>query len=250
MLSLINKFVYRPEATFAAEDFTPATLGLAYEEVSIKTGDNLLLSAWYFPADNATHLLMYCHGNAGDIRDWSHAMPPFLQMGCSILLFDYRGYGQSQGKPSEEGLYLDGEAVWGWVAERAEKEGLTAVSLGKSLGSAVAIHVAAQMPPAALILDSAFTSMREIALTVTPWLPDAMLPELYESLKIVPKLTCPTLVLHGSDDTLVPLAHGQALYDTMTCPKTLMIIDDADHNNLSSSPQYDAAIRAFLSKTT
>lgn len=249
MLRLINQFVYRPEATFAEDDFTPADLGLSFEEASIKTGDNLLLSAWYFPANNATHLLMYCHGNAGDIRDWSHAMPPFLQMGCSVLLFDYRGYGQSQGKPSEEGLYLDGEAVWRWVAKRAEEEGITAVILGKSLGSAVAIHVAAQTPPTALILDSAFTSMREIALTVTPWLPDVMLPELYESLNIVPKLTCPTLVLHGSHDTLVPLAHGQALYAAMTCPKTMRIIDGADHNNLSNYPEYDAAIHAFLHET-
>ncbi|MBE2224894.1 MAG: alpha/beta hydrolase [Anaerolineae bacterium] len=249
MLRLINKFVYRPEATVAEENFTPADLGLSYEAVSIKTGDNLLLSAWYFPANNPTHILMYCHGNAGDIRDWSYAMPPFLEMGCSVLLFDYRGYGQSQGKPSESGLYLDGESVWGWVEEKAEEEGITAVILGKSLGSAIAIHVASQTPPGSLILDSAFTSMREIALTVTPWLPDAMLPELYESLKIAPKLTCPTLVIHGRNDTLVPLAHGQALYNAMTCPKTLTIIDGADHNNLSNYPDYYAAIQAFLHKT-
>lgn len=249
MLRLINKFVYRPEATFAEENFTPAELGLPYEDVTIKTGDNLQLSAWYFPAPDPTHLIMYCHGNAGDIRDWSHAMPPFLEMGCSMLLFDYRGYGKSQGKPSESGLYLDGESVWGWVEEKAEEEGLTAVILGKSLGSAVALHVATQTPPCSLILDSAFTSMREIALTVTPWLPDAMVPELYESLKVVPKLTCSTLVLHGRNDSLVPLAHGQELYTTMTCPKTLTIIDRADHNNLSNTPEYYAAIQAFLHKT-
>jgi len=248
MLRLINKFVYRPEATFAEENFTPTELGLPYEDVSIKTGDNLKLSAWYFPAPDPTHLIMYCHGNAGDIRDWSHAMPPFLELGFSVLLFDYRGYGKSQGKPSESGLYLDGESVWGWVEEKAEEEGIMAVILGKSLGSAVAIHVATQTPPSSLILDSAFTSMREIALTVTPWLPDTMVPELYESLKIVPKLTCSTLVLHGRNDTLVPLAHGQALYDTMTCSKTLTIIDGADHNNVSNYSDYYVTIQAFLNK--
>ncbi|MCZ7672279.1 MAG: alpha/beta hydrolase [Chloroflexi bacterium] len=144
MLRLINKFVYRPEATFSDPAFTPADIGLAYEDVAIQTGDKLILSAWYLPAAAPRYLLMYCHGNAGDIRDWSHAMPPFLQMGCSVLLFDYRGYGQSQGKPSEAGLYLDGEAVWQWVAAKAEEVGVTAVLLGKSLGSAIAIHVAAQ----------------------------------------------------------------------------------------------------------
>lgn len=249
MLRLINKFVYRPEATFAEEDFTPAELGLAYEDVAIKTGDNLMLSAWYFPAPEPRHLMMYCHGNAGDIRDWAHAMPPFLEMGCSMLLFDYRGYGRSQGKPSEAGLYLDGEAVWGWVEERAEEEGVTAVIMGKSLGSAIAIHAATQTPPAALILDSAFTSMREIAVSVTPWLPDTMLPELYESLNKVPKLTCPTLVVHGRNDTLVPLPHGEQLYQAMTCAKTISIIDGADHNNLTHFPEYHTTIQAFLNKT-
>ncbi|MFO7680371.1 MAG: alpha/beta hydrolase [Chloroflexota bacterium] len=253
MLRLINKFVYRPEATFSDPAFTPADLGLAYEPLAIKTGDKLTLSAWYLPAPQPRYLMLYCHGNAGDIRDWVHAMPPFLQMGCSMLLFDYRGYGQSQGKPSEAGLYLDGEAVWGWVAAKAEEEGLTAVILGKSLGSAVAIHVAcqagaAQSPPAALILDSAFTSMREIALAVTPWLPDAMVPELYESLNAVPRLSCPTLVLHGRSDTLVPLAHGEQLYAAITAPKTLHIIDGADHNNLTGFPEYYAAIDTFLEK--
>ena len=248
MLRLINKFVYRPEATFAAENFTPADLGLAYEDIAIKTGDNLLLSAWYLPAPDPRHVLMYCHGNAGDLRDWVHAMPPFLQMGCSMLLFDYRGYGKSQGKPSEAGLYLDGEAVWNWVAAKAEDEGVTTVILGKSLGSAIATHAAAQTPPAMLILDSAFTSMREIAMSTTPWLPDAMLPELYESLNEAPQLTCPTLLVHGRNDTLVPLSHGQQLYEAMTCPKTINIIDGADHNNLSSFPEYNAAIQAFLNK--
>jgi len=176
-------------------------------------------------------------------------MPPFLELGFSVLLFDYRGYGKSQGKPSESGLYLDGESVWGWVEEKAEEEGIMAVILGKSLGSAVAIHVATQTPPSSLILDSAFTSMREIALTVTPWLPDTMVPELYESLKIIPKLTCSTLVLHGRNDTLVPLAHGQALYDTMTCSKTLTIIDGADHNNVSNYSDYYVTIQAFLNKS-
>ena len=249
MLRLINKFVYRPEATVASENFTPADLGLAYEDVAIKTGDNLMLSAWYLPAPNPRYLLMYCHGNAGDIRDWAQAMPPFLELGCSMLLFDYRGYGQSQGKPSESGLYLDGESVWGWVEEKAEQAGLTAVILGKSLGSAIAIHIAAQTPPSMLILDSAFTSMREIAMTVTPWLPDAMLPDLYESINIVPKLTCPALLIHGRNDTLVPLPHAQELCDAMTCPKTITIIDGADHNNLTNFPEYYTVIQAFLDKT-
>ncbi len=248
MLRLINQFVYRPEATFAQPDFTPKVLGLAYEPVTLKTADKLALWAWYLPAAQPHCVLLYGHGNAGDIRDWVQAMPPFLEMGCSVLLFDYRGYGQSEGRPSEEGLYLDGEAAWAWVRQRAQADGLPAVILGKSLGTAVAIHAAIQSPPAALILDSAFASMREIAMTVTPWLPDAMFPELYESEKRITAVTCPTLFLHGQADTLVPLAHGRRLYDALNAPKTMHVIPGAGHNDLSGYPEYLEAIQAFLAE--
>lgn len=246
MLRLINQFVYRPEATFTEPDFTPAKLGLVYEAVDVTTADGVKLSAWYFPAATPRRALLYCHGNAGNIRDWTPAMPPLLEMGCSVLLFDYRGYGRSQGQPSEDGLYLDGEAAWAWVRQRARQDGLPAVILGKSLGTAVAIHAALQQPPHALILDSAFTSMREIAMSVTPWLPDGMLPPLYESGQKVAKLTCPTLLIHGREDTLVPVSHSQRLYDTLTATKTLRIIESAGHNDVSGYLAYDEAIEAFL----
>jgi uncharacterized protein len=122
MLRLINQFVYRPEATFAEADFTPERVGLPYEAVALKTADNLNLSAWYFPAVTPRCVLLYCHGNAGDIRDWTAAMPPLLALGCNVLLFDYRGYGLSEGHPSEDGLYLDSEAAWDWVRQRAQQK--------------------------------------------------------------------------------------------------------------------------------
>lgn len=246
MLRLINQFVYRPEATMAEPDFTPAELGLAYEAVSLTTADKIILSAWYLPAPAARRQLLYCHGNAGDIRDWVHAIPPFLALGCSVLLFDYRGYGRSRGLPSEEGLYLDGECAWSWVQERAQQVGQPAVILGKSLGTAVAIHAALHSSPHALILDSAFASMREIAMSVTPWLPDAMLPQLYESEQRVGDLTCPTLLIHGRQDTLVPLAHAQRLHTAVGAPKQLHIIEGAGHNDLSGFAEYHEVIGQFL----
>jgi fermentation-respiration switch protein FrsA (DUF1100 family) len=243
---LINQFVYRPDATFAPTGFTPADLGLAYEEVSAETTDGVRLSGWYLPASQARHALLYCHGNAGDIRDWVHAAPPFLAAGCSLLIFDYRGYGASQGKPSEQGLYLDGEAVWQWLHSRAEHDKLPASILGKSLGSAVAIHVAAQESPASLILDSALTSMREVVATNAPWLPRAMIPSLFESLPRVPHIRCPTLVIHGRQDSLVPLTHGQRIFEALTAPKRLHIIEQAGHNDISGFPEYQQQIDQFL----
>lgn len=252
MLPIINQFVYRPDATFAPAGFTPAQLSLAYEEVSLQTADAITLSAWYLPAPQPRHALLYCHGNAGDIRDWVHAAPPFLEAGCSLLIFDYRGYGRSQGKPSEEGLALDGEAAWAWLGRRAESENLPPSILGKSLGSAVAIHAATapsmgtHQPPARLILDSAFTSMREVVAANASFVPRRMIPPLFESLDKVADITCPTLIIHGGRDTLVPLAMGRRLYDALTCPKRLHVVEAAGHNDISSFPEYYQQIMAFL----
>jgi len=249
VLPLINQFVYRPDATYAAAGFTPADLGLVYEDVAIQTADGLTLSAWYLPAGDPRHALLYCHGNAGDIRDWVHAAPPFLRAGISVLIWDYRGYGRSQGRPSEEGLYLDGEAVWAWLKDRATAWALPASILGKSLGSAVAVHLAAGDQPARLVLDSAFTSMREIVALNAPWAPANQIPELFESLKLVPKITSPTLVLHGGRDTLVPPDHGRRIYEAITAPKTMHVIDAAGHNDISTFPAYQQTIEAFLNES-
>lgn len=244
--TVINQFVYRPDATSSPAGLTPADLSLVYEEVDVTAADGVRLSGWYLPASQPRHALLYCHGNAGDIRDWVYAAPPFLDAGISLLIWDYRGYGSSQGKPSEEGLYLDGEAMWRWLRERSEKEGLPASILGKSLGSAVAIHAALDQPPFRLILDSALASMREVVAGVATWIPKAAIPLMFESLAKVPALTCPTLLLHGGRDSLVPLHHGQRLYQAVTAPKQLHIIEPAEHNNISMYPEYYRQIEAFL----
>lgn len=244
--TVINQFVYRPDATSSPKGLTPADLSLEYEEVAVTAADKVRLSGWYLPAARPRHIMLYCHGNAGDIRDWVYAAPPFLEAGISLLIWDYRGYGSSQGKPSEEGLYLDGEAMWRWLRERSEKEGLPASILGKSLGSAVAIHAALDDPPYRLILDSALASMREVVAGVAAWIPKAAIPNMFESLAKAPALACPTLLLHGGRDSLVPLHHGQRLHQAITAPKKLHVIEPAEHNNISMYPEYYQHITAFL----
>jgi fermentation-respiration switch protein FrsA (DUF1100 family) len=246
MLPLINQFVYRPDATFAPPGFTPAALGLEYEEVSPKTADGHVLSGWYLPATEPTHALLYCHGNAGDIRDWVHAAPPFVEAGISVLVWDYRGYGRSQGSPSEEGLYLDGEAVWSWLAKRAHEDGLPASILGKSLGSAVACYLATRKRPDSLVLDSAFTSMREVVAQNVPWAPRGSIPKLFESLDRAPEIDCPTLVIFGGRDTLVPPEQGRRLFHALSGPKAMREIGPAGHNDISIYPEYQRWILEFL----
>lgn len=245
---LVRQFVYRLDATAASNAFTPADIDLAYESVAVDTADGVSLSGWYLPAENATQALLYCHGNAGDIRDWVHAALPFVGAGVSVLVWDYRGYGRSEGAPSEEGLYRDGEAAWRWLRARAEREGLPVAILGKSLGSAVAIHIAAGASPAALVLDSAFTSMREVVTQVVPWAPVHLVPRLFESLERAPAVTSPTLVVHGGRDSLVPVAQGRRLYEALTAPKAWRVIEAAGHNDVSTYPQYYEWVLAFLAE--
>jgi uncharacterized protein len=251
MLSLINQFVYRPDVAFTPPDFTPADVGLVYEETAIETADGLKLAGWYLPAAKASHALLYCHGNAGTIGDWIHVAPPFLEAGISLLLWDYRGYGRSQGQPSEKGLYLDGLAAWAWLKQRAAREGLPVSMLGKSLGSAVVINTAAQERPAAVILDSAFTSMREVIAGALSGLDQGRLaqldvPPLYESLALVSQINSPTLVIHGHRDALVPLNQGRRLFEALAGRKAMVVIEHAGHNDISSFPQYHQAINDFL----
>ena len=251
MLPLINQFVYRPDATTAPPDFTPTDLGLEYEEVRVESEEGLSLSGWYLPGRGEPHAaLMYSHGNAGDIRDWVHAAPPFVEAGVSVLVWDYRGYGRSEGVPSEKGLYRDGEAIWQWLHQRASQERLPSFLLGKSLGSAVAIHVAAiqaesERAPAGLILDSAFTSMSEVIANVAP-VPRALIPQLYENVEQAPAIRCPTLVIHGGRDQLVPVAQGRRLYEALTAPKAMQILERAGHNDISSYARYHNWLLAFL----
>jgi hypothetical protein len=227
---------------------TPETVGLPdYEDVAIETADGLTLSAWYVPAAPARHVLLYLHGNAGNRRDWVEALPPFVRAGVSVLLLDYRGYGKSEGTPSEAGLYQDGAAAWRWTRRRAEAEGLPASLLGKSLGSGVAMETAvSQPPPHRLILDSAFTSMREVVARHAPGLVASLIPPLYESLERAPRLRCPTLLIHGAADTLIPPRHSKRLYERITAPRQLELIEDAGHNTLTGFPRYHEVILTFL----
>lgn len=150
------------------------------------------------------------------------------------------------GGPSEPGLYLDGEAAWSWLQSRAEAERIPASILGKSLGSAVATYVSSRAQPHCLILDSAFTSMSEIIRAKAPALPGFLIPRLFASIEQVPLISCPTLVLHGDHDTLVPPAHARRLYQALIAPKLLRLIEGAGHNDIDSFYQYHNWVKCFL----
>jgi fermentation-respiration switch protein FrsA (DUF1100 family) len=245
---IINRIIYQPGMTAAHAGFTPAALSVDFEAVELVTVDGVTITGWYMKAPDPRGLVLYLHGNAGNRRDWAQIAPEFVGRGYNLFLPDYRGYGDSQGKPSEQGLFRDGDAAWAWLNERAEREGLPAYILGKSLGSGVATYLAATHSPAGLILDSAFTSMSEVIAHHARWLPRFLIPSLFQSLARAEHIACPTLVLHGDQDDLVPLTHGLQLYDRLHAPKALGVIPGAGHNDIDTYESYTRWVMSFLSR--
>lgn len=244
--SVLNQFIYRPDVTSAPEGFTPAGLGLDFESVSLRTANGLALSAWYLPSPCPKHTLLYCHGNGGDIRDWIFAAAPFVKQGISVLVFDCRGYGSSEGIPSERGLYLNGETAWQWLVARSGKKEIPTSILGKSLRASVATHIAIQGQPTSLVLDSAFTSMQTVITNLVPWLPGFIVPKLYDLLPRIPQIECPALVIHGDTDQLVHLVQSKRVYQGLQRPRAMRIVHGKGHNDINLFDSYQDWIWGFL----
>ena len=154
--------------------------------------------------------------------------------GFDVLLFDYRGYGRSSGAPSEHGTYRDARAALAALADQPGADGSRVFYLGESLGGAVALALALERPPAGLILQSAFTSVREMAHRHYRVIPGAAVPDAYPSLRLIANLRAPLLVLHGADDMIVPVEQGQALFAAAPEPKRLRILPGVGHNDIIS----------------
>jgi pimeloyl-ACP methyl ester carboxylesterase len=234
---LLNALLFFPVRALHATPDAP------YEELAIATDDGERLHGWWVPsgADDARHVLL-CHGNGGNVSDRVPHIAHLNAAGFDVLAFDYRGYGRSTGRPSEAGTYRDARAARRALLERADPDRV--LYLGESLGAAVALELAHHHPPAGLILQSPFTSIRDMARLHYPVVPRALVPDAYPSLRLIRQLAIPLLVLHGERDDIVPLLHGEELYEPATCPKRLVRFPHAGHNDLVG-PAWAAAIAAW-----
>ena len=227
---LLNSLLYFPERAFFE---TPDTAGLEYRELEIDTEDGERLHAWWIPA-RAKRLgpVLLCHGNAGNIGDRVLHAELLTAAGFDVLLFDYRGYGKSTGKPDEEGTYRDARAAGICLREQPEVDPARVLYFGESLGGAVALDLALAEPPAGLVLLSAFTSVREMARVHYPFLPAPAVPDAYPSLRRIKQLRAPLLVLHGERDDIVPVEQGHALHEAAEVPKRIETFPGLGHNDL------------------
>jgi fermentation-respiration switch protein FrsA (DUF1100 family) len=228
----LNALLYFPTRELAVE---PADFDLEATHLDIRTEDGERLDGWWIraPAPSRGHVL-FCHGNGGNIGDRLDNVRLLAEAGFDLLLFDYRGYGRSSGRPSEEGTYRDARAARSVLLEQAGVEASRVLYLGESLGGAIAVNLALGFPPRGLILQSAFTSVRDTAVEHYPFLPGFLVPDAYPSHKRVGHLRSPLLVLHGEADEVVPVSHARALYQAAPEPKRLELLAGVGHNDLVS----------------
>jgi fermentation-respiration switch protein FrsA (DUF1100 family) len=189
---------------------------------------------WWVPATGGRRLghVLFLHGNAGNIGDRVPHVELLAAAGLDVLAFDYGGYGRSAGRPSEHGTYRDARAALGALLARDGVDPARVIYLGESLGGAVALELALSSPPAGLVLQSTFTSVRDMARLHYPYIPRAAVPDAYPSLRLVAGLRAPLLCLHGDRDEIVPLMYGQALFDAAPEPKRMHVFAGVAHNDV------------------
>jgi len=227
---------------------TPREVGLDYEDLRLTTRDGLSLHAWYLPVQGARGTLLFLHGNAGNISHRLDSLRIFHGLGLSVLIFDYRGYGQSEGTPSEAGLALDARAAWDHLIAQRGATPESIVIFGRSMGAALAAALAAETTPAGLILESAFTSVPDLAAHLYRFLPARRLARLrFDTREALARVTVPVLVVHSEDDEIVPFAHGLALFEAARRPKDMLRLR-GDHNTgfLVSEGDYVRGLSEFL----
>ncbi|NLL37302.1 MAG: alpha/beta hydrolase [Fretibacterium sp.] len=229
---------------------TPEVLGLDYEDVTLTTSDGLNLHGWYLPVSTPRATLLFCHGNGGNIGDRLESLRIFHQLGVSILIFDYRGYGKSDGKPTPEGTALDAEAAWNWLLEEKNVLPNDIIVFGRSLGGAVALELMRHKKPRVAILESTFASPFGVLRIdfLVPFL-RLVIGDVWNSKEAAQSLRTPVLCLHSPDDDIVPYREGVRLYEALAGEKEFIELQ-GDHNTgfLYSMPSYKLALEAFLTR--
>lgn len=194
--------------------YNPGDIGLEYEKTLFKTADNMMITGWFIPAKNARFTILFCHGNGGNIAYSLDSINIFNELGFNCLVFDYRGYGHSQGIPTEEGTYLDAQAAYDWLTKEKKINPDDIIVCGKSLGGSIAAHLAANVKIKGLIIESAFTSYADIGQKFYPYMmvrPFARYN--FNTSQYLGRVDCPVLIIHSRNDEIVPFEFGLRLYE-------------------------------------
>jgi fermentation-respiration switch protein FrsA (DUF1100 family) len=245
---LQGKMVFLANMPGRALTASPGDMGLEYENVSLSTPDGELLHGWYVPAAGSRGMVLFFHGNAGNISHRLDSIGIFHQLGLDVMIIDYRGYGQSTGKASEQGTYLDAQAAWSFLVDERSIPAARIIVFGRSLGGAIGAWLGSQHTPAAVIIESSFTSGVDMARRLYPFLPVRLITRIrYPVKEYASRLDCPVLVVHSRDDEIIPFEMGRSIYAAVKPRKSFLEIR-GDHNNgfFISRHEYVAGLAGFI----
>lgn len=241
VMFLEDSFIYFPEKGGVGK--SPG------EDVTLTTSDGVRVHGWYVTNPAAKMTLLWFHGNAGNLEHRRDMLRELRELPANVLAIDYRGYGKSEGKPSEAGLYLDARAAYDWLRARTAAENI--VLLGKSIGAAPACELATRVPCAGLAVQSAFTSTPDLASRVLPLFPARLFMKTkYDNLAKIGRIACPKLFIHSRGDEIIPFEMGERLYAAAAPPKEHLWVDGAGHNELwiTHSREYYRRLAEFLAR--
>jgi hypothetical protein len=209
-----SSLIYYPNVAGRNLSATPQQIGLTFEDVELVTQDKVRLHGWFIPSDEARGTVLFFHGNAGNISHRLDSIAIFNRMRLNVFIFDYRGYGQSQGRVTETGTYRDAEAAWRYLTATRGIDANSVIVFGRSLGASIAAWLASHHTPGALILESSFSSVPSMAQRLYPFLPVRWLAKFsYDTRLYVSGISCPLLVVHSKTDEIIPYAEGRRVFD-------------------------------------
>ena len=243
---LLPRFVFFPSSRLVS---TPAELNLPFEDITLTTPDNVRLHGWFIPAPNARAALLFFHGNGGNISHRLSSFRIFHDLGLSVFIISYRGYGQSEGRPSIRGINIDALAAWHWLTEERKIPAENIVVFGRSLGGAVAMELVRSVRPGALILESTFSSIADMSPFPAPIAPFLLGGDFWNSVETGRTVTVPTLVIHSPQDEVIPYSQGLRLYEALSSEKTFLEIQGGHNSGFMESLEvYLAGMERFLAQ--
>ncbi len=240
-----SRFIYFPARGLTT---TPADAGLDFVDVHFNAEDSERLHGWWVPGQDNQATLLWFHGNAGNLSNRVELLELFHdELGVGVFMFDYRGYGRSEGQPSEAGLYADARAALEATQMHAEVQPDEIVVVGQSLGAAVAVELASTYSVRGVVLEAAFTSIPDMARHHYPFLPVwPLLKTSFDSEARISNIDAPLLMIHGADDDIVPFDMGRELFEAAREPKEFSLVGGAGHNDVYLTADYIATLRSFL----
>ena len=268
-----SHFLYNPQLEL---DIKSRNKTIEHEEITYQTTDGITIFAWYVPfkpkvskaADNSKTpgelkesipsevprksrgVILFCHGNAGNVSQRIDSFKIFRELGFSTFIFDYRGYGKSKGKPSEKGTYRDAEGAWNYLVREKKVKPEEIIVFGRSLGGGIASYLAKKYQPRALIIESSFTSIPDMVKILFSKPPSRLLLRFkYNTRERLKDIHCPVLIIHSPDDRTIPFVCGEVLYKTANPPKKfLRIKGDHLYGFIKSKRKYIKGLRKFVDK--